>query len=77
MARVLIVEDDDSMAVALKDGFTFEGYETNLARDGEEPIGLHGAGRGNLRLELVEVDRTPQLNVLALRHERARTFGPA
>ncbi|NNE44269.1 MAG: response regulator transcription factor [Gemmatimonadetes bacterium] len=40
MARVLIVEDDDSMAVALKDGFTFEGYEVNLARDGEEGLRL-------------------------------------
>ena len=40
MARVLVVEDDDSMAVALKDGFTFEGYEITLARDGEEGLRL-------------------------------------
>ena len=35
MARVLIVEDDEAMSVALADGFTYEGYEVRLARDGE------------------------------------------
>ncbi|MGQ0720437.1 MAG: response regulator transcription factor [Candidatus Eiseniibacteriota bacterium] len=37
-AKVLIVEDDDSMAVALKDGFTYEGYEVRVERDGEEGL---------------------------------------
>jgi DNA-binding response OmpR family regulator len=35
MPRVLIVEDDPAMATALSDGFTYEGYEIALARDGE------------------------------------------
>jgi DNA-binding response OmpR family regulator len=35
MARVLIVEDDAAMATALKDGFTFEGFDIVLAKDGE------------------------------------------
>jgi DNA-binding response OmpR family regulator len=35
MPKVLIVEDDAAMATALKDGFTFEGYDVELARDGE------------------------------------------
>jgi DNA-binding response OmpR family regulator len=34
MPRVLIVEDDEAMAVALKDGFAYEGYEVRLATDG-------------------------------------------
>jgi two-component system alkaline phosphatase synthesis response regulator PhoP len=34
MTRVLVVEDDDSMARALRDGFQYEGYEVILARDG-------------------------------------------
>ena len=34
MNRVLIVEDDPSMAAALRDGFESEGYEVRLAGDG-------------------------------------------
>jgi DNA-binding response OmpR family regulator len=35
MSKVLIVEDDDAMAVALRDGFEFEKYSVTVARDGE------------------------------------------
>ncbi len=35
MNRVLVVEDDEAMAVALRDGFVYEGYEVVVARDGE------------------------------------------
>ena len=35
MPKVLIVEDDAAMATALKDGFTYEGYDVELARDGD------------------------------------------
>jgi two-component system alkaline phosphatase synthesis response regulator PhoP len=34
MSKVLIVEDDDSMIAALRDGFEYEGYTVSLARDG-------------------------------------------
>ncbi len=34
MARILIVEDDEAMATALRDGFSFEGHEVSVARDG-------------------------------------------
>ena len=34
MPRVLIVEDDDAMSVALADGFAYEGYRVDVARDG-------------------------------------------
>jgi len=34
MPKVLIVEDDDSMNAALRDGFEYEGYTVSLARDG-------------------------------------------
>ncbi len=33
-AKVLVVEDDEAMAVALRDGFTYEGYEVVVAGDG-------------------------------------------
>jgi two-component system alkaline phosphatase synthesis response regulator PhoP len=40
MPKVVIVEDDAAMAAALKDGFTYEGYEVQLARDGESGLKL-------------------------------------
>ena len=53
MPRVLIVEDDESMAVALRDGFRFEGWEVQLARDGA--AGLRQAESGDFQLVLLDV----------------------
>src|SRR5437899_7623973 len=38
MPKVLIVEDDDSMIAALRDGFEYEGYTVALARDGADGL---------------------------------------
>lgn len=38
--RILLVEDDDSMVVALRDGFEYEGYAVTVARDGETALEL-------------------------------------
>ena len=35
MNRVLVVEDDSAMAIALRDGLEYEGYEVSTAADGE------------------------------------------
>ncbi len=40
MPRVLIVEDDHAMAVALRDGFSYEGFEVDVADDGERGLEL-------------------------------------
>jgi DNA-binding response OmpR family regulator len=40
MARVLVVEDDNAMAVALNDGFQYEGHDVTLARDGAQGLAL-------------------------------------
>ena len=40
MNRVLIVEDDEAMAVALRDGFVYEGYDVTVARDGEAGLSM-------------------------------------
>ncbi|OLE67412.1 MAG: DNA-binding response regulator [Acidobacteria bacterium 13_1_20CM_2_68_7] len=40
MPKVLIVEDDDSMVAALRDGFEYEGYTVALARDGSAGLRL-------------------------------------
>jgi len=40
MPRILVVEDDKAMAVALSDGFQYEGHSVSLARDGAEGLKL-------------------------------------
>jgi DNA-binding response OmpR family regulator len=53
MNRILIVEDDPAMSVALRDGFEFEKYEVEMASDGEE--GLRLATRGDHDLMILDV----------------------
>jgi two-component system alkaline phosphatase synthesis response regulator PhoP len=53
MSRVLVVEDDEAMAVALRDGFTYEGYEVAVARDGE--VGLRLAREETPDLMILDV----------------------
>jgi DNA-binding response OmpR family regulator len=53
MRKVLIVEDDQAMAVALRDGFTYEGYTVQVARDGQ--TGLKLAGEKGLDLVILDV----------------------
>jgi two-component system alkaline phosphatase synthesis response regulator PhoP len=53
MHKVLIVEDDDAMAVALQDGFEYEGFDVRLARDGE--AGLEGARAQDPDLIILDV----------------------
>lgn len=59
MPRVLIVEDDESMAIALRDGFAYEGYEVTLARDGVE--GLREARENPPDLLILDV-MLPRMN---------------
>ena len=67
MSRVLIVEDDEAMAVALRDGFTYEGHEVTVARDGEAGLtsGAHQVETGvaNQRCTGIRYQR----NILAAR----------
>jgi two-component system alkaline phosphatase synthesis response regulator PhoP len=49
----LIVEDDEAMAVALRDGFTYEGYEVKMANDGA--TGLKMATEGSHDLVILDV----------------------
>ncbi len=53
MPKVLIVEDDEAMSVALRDGFEFERYTVDMAADGEE--GLRLATRGDHDLIVLDV----------------------
>jgi two-component system alkaline phosphatase synthesis response regulator PhoP len=40
MSKILVVEDDEAMAVALQDGFTYEGHQVTRAADGETGLRL-------------------------------------
>lgn len=40
MPRVLIIEDNEAMSVALRDGFTYEGYDVQVAEDGSRGLKL-------------------------------------
>ncbi len=51
--KVLIVEDDKAMGVALRDGFTYEGYDVTFAADGAEAIRL--AADKNLDIMILDV----------------------
>ena len=53
MRRVLIVEDDEAMSVALRDGFSYEGYDVSVANDGE--AGLRMASSATPDLILLDV----------------------
>jgi DNA-binding response OmpR family regulator len=53
MNKVLIVEDEPNMRTGLKDNLEFEGYEVNLAEDGE--TGLKNILEGNYDLVLLDV----------------------
>ena len=58
MSRILIVEDDRSLAAGLSDGLRYEGYSTLLARDGDD--GLRLAGRPGIDLVILDV-KLPRL----------------
>jgi DNA-binding response OmpR family regulator len=63
MRKVLIVEDDSSMAVALKDGFEYEGYNVTVARDGMTGLKLANEGMPDLMILDVMLPRMSGLDV--------------
>jgi len=69
--KILIVEDDEAMAVALHDGFTYEGYQVTVAHDGVE--GLRSAVDAAPDLVILDV-MLPRMNGLDV-CERLRRDG--
>jgi len=59
MTKILIVEDEPNMRLGLKDNLEFEGYEVDIATDGEE--GLNKILENNYSLVLLDV-MLPQKN---------------
>lgn len=53
MSKILIIEDEPNMRLGLKDNLEFEGYEVDLAEDGES--GLKHIIEGNYSLVLLDI----------------------
>jgi len=53
MTRILVVEDDPAIALGLEDDLTLEGYDVEVARDGD--AALARVGRGGIDLVLLDV----------------------
>jgi DNA-binding response OmpR family regulator len=60
---VLVIEDDEAMAVALRDGFTYEGYEVRVAMDGAEGLRLAEEGEQDLIILDVMLPKMSGLDV--------------
>jgi two-component system alkaline phosphatase synthesis response regulator PhoP len=70
VSRILIVEDDQSLAAGLADGLRYEGYTTLLARDGAD--GLHLAEQPGIDLVILDVVLPRRTGVEVCRALRAR-----
>ncbi len=62
--RLLIVEDDEAMELALRDGFESEGYTVSSARDGEAGLALARAVAPDLLILDVMLPKKSGLDVL-------------
>ena len=63
MSRILVVEDDPAMSVALRDGFEFEQYQVEMAADGLEGARLANAGDYDLIILDVMLPKKSGLDV--------------
>ncbi|HMC82857.1 MAG TPA: response regulator transcription factor [Candidatus Polarisedimenticolia bacterium] len=63
MPKVLIIEDDASMAAALKDGFAYEGFTVGHARDGAEGLKMASETRPDVVILDVMLPKMSGLDV--------------
>jgi two-component system alkaline phosphatase synthesis response regulator PhoP len=63
MSKVLIVEDDQAMAVALRDGFQYEGHQVTVARDGANALSLASGKQFDLMILDVMLPKMSGLDV--------------
>lgn len=73
MSRVLIIEDEPAIAMALAEGFGDEGYEVDVAHDGETGLWTARAGEHDLVLLDLQLPRLPGLEVCRRLREQGVT----
>ena len=73
MNRMLVVEDDEAMSVALRDGFEFEKYAVELATDGEEGMRLASRSRYDVIILDVMLPKKSGLDVCKELREKGNT----
>ncbi|HEY3055238.1 MAG TPA: response regulator transcription factor [Thermoanaerobaculia bacterium] len=73
MNRMLVVEDDAAMSVALRDGFEFEKYAVDMAADGEEGMRLAARSRYDVIILDVMLPRKSGLDVCKELREKGNT----
>jgi two-component system alkaline phosphatase synthesis response regulator PhoP len=61
--RILVIEDDVAMCVALRDGFTYEGYEVEVAKDGVSGLQMASTAKWDLIVLDVMMPRLSGLDV--------------
>ncbi|HSR52254.1 MAG TPA: response regulator transcription factor [Acidobacteriota bacterium] len=61
--KVLIVEDEEAMGVALRDGFQYEGYDVSLATDGTQALEKVGQEEPDLMILDVMLPKVNGLDV--------------
>ena len=72
MAKVLIVEDEQEMAIGLRDNFEFDGHEVIIAYDGE--TGLQMALEEKPQLMILDVMLPKKSGLDVLKELRAKEF---
>ncbi len=73
MNRMLVVEDDAAMSVALRDGFEFEKYAVDMAADGEEGMRLAARSRYDVIILDVMLPKKSGLDVCKELREKGNT----
>jgi DNA-binding response OmpR family regulator len=72
VSRILIVEDEQRIALFIERGLKANGYSTKVARDGESALALARSGQFDLMILDLGLPRQDGLDVLhALRDEGA------
>lgn len=74
MAKILIVEDEPAMQLGLKDNLEFEGYEVEIAGDGEKGLEMIRSSSYNLVLLDIMLPKMSGLDVCKkVREEKNKT----